>query len=103
MAKLTVIVAKGLKDRKMQRALMQFFKPENSFEVRESRIKAGRQDMIGGCEGLIPANPLKEAIEARHRQANRAVHCDRDNDHYYKSFASVLAATQATHLNRPRQ
>src|SRR5262249_7024765 len=31
-----VAVAKGMRDRKMQRALMQFFKPENYFEVREA-------------------------------------------------------------------
>ena len=33
----------GCKDRKMQRALMQFFKPENWFAVREALIQAGRQ------------------------------------------------------------
>src|SRR6476620_2172692 len=76
-------VAKGLKDRKMQRALMQFFKPENYFTVREALIQAGRQDLIGGCEGLIPTNPPKEALEARRRQANRAVHGDEDDDHYH--------------------
>src|SRR5262249_685003 len=32
--------AKGLKDRKMQRALMQFFKPENYFEVRDALTQA---------------------------------------------------------------
>ena len=52
---------------------MQFFKPENYFEVREALIQAGRADLIGGCDGLIPANPPKEAIEARRRQANAAV------------------------------
>jgi hypothetical protein len=36
-----VYVAKGLRDRKMQRALMQFFKPENWFTVREALIQAG--------------------------------------------------------------
>ena len=61
-----VYVAKGLRDRKMQRALMQFFKPENYFEVREALIEAGRTDLIGsGCDCLIPAQPPKEAIEAR--------------------------------------
>src|ERR1700756_3697735 len=72
-----VYVAKGLKNRKMQRALMQFFKPENWFTVREALIEAGRQDLIGsGCDCLIPANPPKEAIEARRQRAN-------DDDHYH--------------------
>jgi uncharacterized radical SAM protein YgiQ len=72
-----VYVAKGLRDRKMQRALMQFFKPENWFTVREALIQAGRQDLIGnGCDCLIPAQPPKEALEARRRRAN-------DPDHYH--------------------
>jgi hypothetical protein len=75
--------AENLGERKLQCALMQFFKPENYLEVREALIKAGRADLIGGCEGLIPANPPKEAIDARRRQANRAVHGDEDNDHYH--------------------
>jgi hypothetical protein len=29
-----------MRDQKMQRALMQFFKPENYFEVREALIQA---------------------------------------------------------------
>lgn len=74
-----VFVAKGLKDRKMQRALMQFFKPLNYFEVREPLIQAKRTDLIGGCEGLIPAEPPKEALEARCQQANNAV----KGDHYH--------------------
>jgi len=74
-----VHVAKGINDRKMQRALMQFFKPENYFTVREALIKAGRADLIGGCEGLIPANPPKEALEAKRNQANKALR----GDHYH--------------------
>ncbi len=74
-----VQTAKNITDRKMQRALMQFFKPENYFTVREALIQAGRSDLIGGCEGLIPANPPKEALEARRRQANNAV----QGDHYH--------------------
>jgi hypothetical protein len=76
-----VQIARNLKDRKLQRALMQFFKPENYFEVRDALIQAGRGDLIGGCEGLIPANPPKEAIEARRKQANRVV--QGDDDHYH--------------------
>jgi hypothetical protein len=72
-----VYVAKGLRDRKMQRALMQFFKPPNYFTVRKALIQAGRADLIGnGCDALIPAQPPKEALEARRRQANDAVQGD---------------------------
>src|SRR5262245_56008408 len=61
-----VSVAKGLRDRKMQRTLMQFFQPENWFTVREALVEAGRQDLTGsGCACQIPANPPKEALEAR--------------------------------------
>ncbi len=76
-----VQTAKNLRDRKLQRALMQFFKPENYFLVREALIKAGRADLIGGCEGLIPAQPPREAIEARRRSANRITPIE--DDHYH--------------------
>ena len=66
-------------ERKMQRALMQFFKPENYFDVREALIQAKRTDLIGGCEGLILAQPPQEALEARRKRANDAVR----GDHYH--------------------
>ncbi len=51
---------------------MQFFKPENYFEVREALQKAGRSDLIGdGCDCLISARPPKEAIHRRRKDANR--------------------------------
>src|SRR5258708_5649371 len=69
-----VYTAKGLRDRKMQRALMQFFKPENYFMVREALLKAGRQDLIGnGCDCLIPAQPPKAALRARMEKANESL------------------------------
>lgn len=67
-----VYIAKQLKDRKLQRALLQFFKPENYFEVREALVQAGRQDLIGdGCDCLIPSRPPKEAIQRRREDANK--------------------------------
>jgi hypothetical protein len=67
-----VFIAKSLRDRKMQRALMQFFKPENYFEVRKALSEAGRQDLIGsGCDCLIPGKPPKEAVEKRRRMAGK--------------------------------
>jgi hypothetical protein len=72
-----VYVAQHLRDRKLQRALMQYFKPENYFEVRKALEQAGRQDLIGaGCDALIPAHPPKEALQARMDRANRAFRGD---------------------------
>jgi uncharacterized radical SAM protein YgiQ len=72
-----VYVARHLRDRKMQRALLQFFKPENYFEVRKALEEAGRTDLIGGgCDALIPAQPPKEALRARRQRANEAVRGD---------------------------
>jgi uncharacterized radical SAM protein YgiQ len=66
-----VYVAQHLRDRKLQRALMQFFKPENYFEVRKALEQAGRQDLIGpGCDCLIPARPPQAAIQKRRTAAN---------------------------------
>jgi radical SAM superfamily enzyme YgiQ (UPF0313 family) len=52
-----VYVARILRDRKLQRALMQFFKPEIYFEVRKALEQAGRHELIDGCDCLIPAHP----------------------------------------------
>jgi len=72
MTKKPIYVAKYLRDRKLQRALMQFFKPENYFLVRKALTQAGRGDLIGeGCDCLIPSNPPKAAIEARREAAQR--------------------------------
>jgi uncharacterized radical SAM protein YgiQ len=69
-----VYTARKLRDRKMQRALMQFFKPENYFEVRRALSEAGRQDLIGdGCDSLIPSKPPKEALLRRRNEANENV------------------------------
>jgi uncharacterized radical SAM protein YgiQ len=66
-----VYIARQLKDRKLQRALMQFFKPENYFEVREALQRAKRTDLIGdGCDCLIPSRPPKEALQQRRQDAN---------------------------------
>jgi radical SAM superfamily enzyme YgiQ (UPF0313 family) len=71
MTRRPVHVDKHLKNRKLQRALMQFFKPENYFLVREALLQAGRADLIGtGCDALIPENPPAVALQARRERAN---------------------------------
>ena len=65
---------------------MQFFKPENYFEVRKALEQAGRQDLIGpGCDSLIPLRPPKEALEARRRDANKRFR----GDYVHNSEAGV--------------
>lgn len=72
-----VYVAQHLRDRKLQRALMQFFKPENYFDVRKALEQAGRQDLIGsGCDCLIPDRAPREALDKRRATANARVRDD---------------------------
>jgi radical SAM superfamily enzyme YgiQ (UPF0313 family) len=74
-----VPVARHLRERRLQRALMQFFKPENYFAVRQALLKAGRRDLIGdGCDALIPAQPPPAAIAARRHRAGAAMKRQRD-------------------------
>jgi len=94
-----VYVAKGLRDRKTQRALMQFFNPENYFMVREALLKAGRQELIGnGCDCLIPAHPPRQAIEGRRQQANGTA----EGDHYH-SVANPTKGEPVGELGLPNQ
>jgi hypothetical protein len=76
-SKQEVYIARNLRDRKLLRALLQFFKPENWLEVRKALEQAGRTDLIGGgCDALIPATPPKEALRERRDRANQAVRGD---------------------------
>jgi len=76
-------VAKKMRDRKFQRAMMQFFKPENYFLVRDALRTAKRTDLIGDhCDALIPSRPPASAIRARRMQANKALLND---DHYHSA------------------
>ncbi|MBY0401558.1 YgiQ family radical SAM protein [Myxococcota bacterium] len=50
--------ARRLTDRLVQRALLQFFAPENWKTVRDALVRAGREDLIGdGPDCLIPPRP----------------------------------------------
>ena len=61
---------------------MQFFKPENYFEVRRALEQAGRQDLIGsGCDALIPEQPPKQALDRRRTRANADLGEQREGDH----------------------
>jgi uncharacterized radical SAM protein YgiQ len=79
-----VAVARGLRDRTAQRALMQFFRPENYFLVHKALVEAGRRDLIGsGCDALIPQHPPREALEARRRVASGRGARQQEGDHVH--------------------
>jgi len=103
-----VHVARNLGDRRLQRALMQFFKPENYFEVRKALEQAGRQDLIGsGCDALIPDRPPKAALDHRRRRANEAVREQTQGDHIRSKPAKPTGAGYRPHRKtggrRPRK
>ncbi len=55
-----VYVPHGARQRRLQRALLQYFKPENYADVRAALEEAGRPDLIGdGSDCLIPSRPPK--------------------------------------------
>jgi uncharacterized radical SAM protein YgiQ len=58
-----VETARRLKDRNVQRALLQFFAPENWATVRDALCRAGREDLVGeGPDCLISARPPRRGI-----------------------------------------
>jgi uncharacterized radical SAM protein YgiQ len=70
-----VETVKKLRDRQVQRALMQFFEPRNWFVVHKALVDAGRRDLIGaGKQCLIPEKPPKEALAARRDEAREATY-----------------------------
>jgi Domain of unknown function (DUF3362) len=92
-----VTIARQMRDRKLQRALMQFFKPENWFEVREALLDNGRADLIGnGCDCLVPTQPPREAIEARRNKSNAALRND-----YYHSMGNPGQGEEAGERTQP--
>ena len=67
-----VKTVRRLRDREVQRALLQFFAPENYFTVRKALEDAGRTDLIGSGDAcLVGEHPPRQAIQARRDAATR--------------------------------
>lgn len=61
-----VYIPKNPHEKAMQRALIQYKRPENYDLVKEALLKAGRQDLIGfGKECLIPPRKLKRQMTTK--------------------------------------
>ncbi len=75
-----IFVPKTPEDKTMQRALLQYFKPENADIVRKALIKAGRKDLIGtGANCLVPpdknAKPTTDkGKQNRHNKTKKVSH-----------------------------
>lgn len=67
-----VYVAKNPKEKSMQRALLQYYKPENQRRIIEALVKAGRQDLIGQGKGKLVA-PDREYIQKQRAREEKKI------------------------------
>ncbi len=68
-----VYVPRGARERRLQRALLQYWKPENHNDVRLALEQAGRLDLIGaGPECLIPTHRPKEVGKDKRGRQRRS-------------------------------
>jgi uncharacterized radical SAM protein YgiQ len=73
-----VYTARGLREKRLQKALLLYWNPEHWPLAREALVLAGREDLIGrGPHALVPPESAAEAsrrkqAEARERQEGRA-------------------------------
>ncbi|MFO7731377.1 MAG: YgiQ family radical SAM protein [Spirochaetia bacterium] len=64
-----VYVPRGGRERRMQRALLQYNRPENAAIVREALREAGRSDLIGhGPKALVPPERSRGASSGEHHK-----------------------------------
>ncbi|MBR6419954.1 MAG: YgiQ family radical SAM protein [Oscillospiraceae bacterium] len=94
-----VYVPRTPKEKAEQRALLQYFKPENHAMIRTALLKAGRRDLIGsGPHCLVPADP-HAGKPGQHPQAGRG------RQHASQSTQSRgnQHAAQQKHTRKPQQ
>lgn len=64
-----VYIAKDPKEKAMQRALLQYYKPENQRKIIEALEKAGRRDLIGNGQGKLVAPDREYMKKQQERKA----------------------------------
>jgi uncharacterized radical SAM protein YgiQ len=68
-----VYTARGLKEKRLQKALLLYWNPEHWPEAREALRLAGREDLIGrGPDALVPPETAAEADRRRRQEQARA-------------------------------
>lgn len=79
-----VYIAKDQKEKAMQRALLQYYKPENQRKIIEALEKAGRRDLIGHGQGKLVAPDIEYMKKQQDRRAVKAKGKKRGNNKYSK-------------------
>lgn len=79
-----VYIAKDPKEKAMQRALLQYYKPENQRKIIEALEKAGRRDLIGHGQGKLVAPDREYMKKQQDKQAVKAKGKKSVNNKYSK-------------------
>jgi len=74
-----VYVPRSAEEKAMQRALLQYFKPQNKEIVIKALIKAGRRDLIGQGKNCLVEPDIKEKQIPKQGKDNRKWRKDGQN------------------------
>jgi hypothetical protein len=67
----SVYVTTDYREKQLQRALLQFSRPENANLVREALKLAGREDLIGSGQECLVRAAFGQGVRTEHREAGR--------------------------------
>lgn len=91
----TVYVPRTGRERRLQRALLQYWKPENYFDVRSALRESGREDLIGdGPQCLIRSKPPLGAGRGKGLPARPSTSAHSAENHFAEDH---FADSQADH------
>ena len=98
-----VYVTTDYREKQLQRALLQFSRPENANLVREALKKAGREDLIGYGEGCLVRSAfgqdkrseyIRKDAKNKPRSTGRGTYAERERSHKPKSKQSPRSKGQ---------
>ncbi|MDR1958260.1 MAG: YgiQ family radical SAM protein [Planctomycetaceae bacterium] len=96
-----VHVARGMRERRIQRALLQYFKPENYYDVKMALRDFDRSDLIGnGPDCLIPPHPPRGMAM---NQSSRVKRLKRKEDREKAQRTAFREEKERENLERHRQ
>ena len=98
-----VYVPKNPHEKAMQRALIQYKRPENYDLVKEALLKVGRQDLIGFDKGcLIPPRKIKRE-ETQRKKSGKVSHDKERKDNSKKNHKKVQSKKSLQNVKKKRK